>query len=82
MMIHLDPAVLEAFNISTSVSCKYPHPSVLRTYVVMINNLDVEHRGTGAHLLKMSSKRRRTKQELLLVAVEEEAQSQAQEEAK
>ena len=33
-------------------------------------------------MLKQSSKRRRTKQELLLEAAEEEVQSQAQEEAK
>ena len=82
MMIHLDPAVHEAFTSSTSVSRKYQNLNMILNLATLLTDPDIVQRGTGAHLLKQTSKRRRTKQELLLEAAEEEAQSQIQEEAK
>ena len=82
MLIHLDPAVYEAFTGSTSVSCMFTISYVLCVFFLLFIGSNIVSRGTGAHLLKLSSKRRRTKQEMLLDAAEEVSQSQIQDEAK
>ena len=64
--IELDPDLADAFTRSTSVSSKYPHFIIFGDDA---NGRDLficlASKGSGAMLLKVGSKRRRTKNEIL-----------------
>ena len=64
-VIDMDPEIYAAFKASTHVSCKY----IFRFRVTLI--LILENKGTSAHMLKVGTKRRRRKEEILDAREEE-----------
>ena len=65
--IEMDPDVAAAFSNSTAVSSKYPCSSFSSFFSIMLTILSflTASKGVGVNLLKVGSKRRRTRQEVL-----------------
>ena len=66
--IELDASIAKAFHASTAISCKFFFIQVLFLFILFVIDpiiVSLEARGTGGMLMKVGSKRRRTKQEIL-----------------
>ena len=65
-MIALDPKLAEVFAKSTSVSSKLLHINFTESEISNISLIClIVSKGQGANMLKVNTKRRRTKQEIL-----------------
>ena len=68
LAIDMDPEVYAAFTNSTAVSSKYLSISsiiLISTSILTILSLHIASKGVGVNLLKVGTKRRRTRQEIL-----------------
>jgi hypothetical protein len=76
--IKLDPKIAKAYIASTAVSCRYLILiNLFSSPLILINICHIEQRGTGSLLMKVGSKRRRTKQEIEDQKMEDEMKRQA-----
>ena len=60
LMISVDPEIARIFNDSNFISCKYIKIKDNGYNIIVICIIYIESNGSGAHLLKVGTKRRRT----------------------